>query len=292
VNLGLRYELPPNYHSTDDNSGWGFDFANGGSLSWVSQSFVNSIQQSAASQGLTPYAPYLNCCVPNTLVPIDKKDFAPHIGLAWRPFATDRFVVRAGCGIFYDTYMRYYNLVQNFDNNQLQTEFANNTYSSGTGFESVSPEPSLNQLWLPTISSAQFFSTTQPWNSPGFSSPILNQVNWPQNHNPYNQQWTLDTQFAVRPDLLPDIGRVDNTVCGNPPIFCSTPPRRPAFQAILATICLISRRQPDHTSNGSRHHNLTPVPPRELYVALESRLVLRAAAHCHSLWHELVAPTA
>jgi len=208
VNLGLRYEIPPNYHSTDNSSGWNFDFANGGSLSWVSQSFVNSVKQSAISEGLTPYAPYLNCCVPNTLVPIDKKDFAPRIGVAWRPFATDRFVVRAGYGIFYDTYMRYYDLIQNFDTNQLQTQFANNTYSSGTGFETVSQEPALNNLWLPTINSAQFFSTTQPWNSPGFSSPILNQVNWPYNHNPYNQQWTLDTQFALRSDLLLDIGYV------------------------------------------------------------------------------------
>lgn len=228
VNLGLRYEIPPNYHSTDNNSGWNFDPANGGSLSWVSQSFVNSVKQSATSQGLTPYAPYLNCCVPNTLVPIDKKDFAPRIGVAWRPFDTDRFVVRAGYGIFYDTYMRYYDLIQNFDTNQLQTQFANNTYSSGTGFESVSPEPALNHLWLPTISSAQFFSTTQPWNSPGFSSPILNQVNWPYNHNPYNQQWTLDLQYALKPDMLLDIGYVGQHGLREPTYLlfnAATPPK-------------------------------------------------------------------
>jgi hypothetical protein len=126
--------------------------------------------------------------------------------------------------------MRYYDLVQNFDTNQLQTEFANNTYSSGTGFESVSPEPALNNLWLPTISSAQFFSTTQPWNSPGFSSPILNQVNWPYNHNPYNQQWTLDTQLALRSDLLLDIGYVGQHGLREPTYLLfntATPPKVP-----------------------------------------------------------------
>ncbi len=207
INLGLRYELPPNYH-TLDNSGWNFDLANGGSVSWVSRSFVNGIISTAQAQGLTPYLPYLNCCVPNTIVPIDKKDFAPRIGFAWRPFPNDRFVVRAGYGIFYDTYMRYYDLVQNFDTNALQTTFANPNYNSGTGTESNTPEPPLTQLWLPTVTSAQFFSTTEPWNPSAFTSPILNQIDWPKNHNPYNQQWTLDMQYAVTPTLLLDIGYV------------------------------------------------------------------------------------
>jgi hypothetical protein len=207
INLGLRYEIPPNYH-TSDNSGWNFDPRNGGSLSWASQSFVDNIKKEAAAAGLTPYAPYLNCCVPNTLVPIDKKDFAPRIGIAWRPFATDRFVVRAGYGIFYDTYMRYYDLVQSFDSNALQTAFPSTSYKAGTGAEKVSPEPPLNQLWLPPVTGAQYFSTSTAYDPNTFSSPILNQVIWPTNHNPYNQQWTLDTQFALRPTILLDLGYV------------------------------------------------------------------------------------
>jgi hypothetical protein len=208
LNLGLRYERPPNYHSTDNVSGWNFDPRNGGSLSWVSRSFVKEVEATAAAQGLAVYAPYLNCCVSNTLVPIDNKDFAPRIGIAWRPLRTDRLVVRSGYGIFYDTYMRYYDLIQNFDSNALQTEFPNTNYTAGTGYETKSPEPSLSRLWLPPVSGAQFFSTSQPWNSPNFTSPILNQVNWPQNHNPYNQQWTLDSQYALTPSLLLDVGYV------------------------------------------------------------------------------------
>jgi hypothetical protein len=230
LNLGLRYEIPPNYHNLDNTSGWNFTPADGGGFSWVSQKFVNGIEQAAAAEGLTPFAPYLRCCVPNTLVPIDKKDFAPRIGVAWRPFPSDRFVVRAGYGIFYDTYMRYYDLIQNFDNNALQTEFASNAYTSGTGAETTSPEPPLSQLWLAPISSAQFFSTTQPWNTPGFSSPILNQAAWPGNHNPYNQQWTLDTQFAILPTLLLDIGYVGQHGLREPNyalINAATPPKIP-----------------------------------------------------------------
>jgi len=230
VNLGLRYEIPPNYH-TLDNSGWNFDPANGGSISWVSQNFVNNIISTAKSQGLTPYMPYLNCCVPNTIVPVDKKDFAPRIGISWRPFSSDRFVVRAGYGVFYDTYMRYYDLVQNFDSNALQSTFGNPNYNAGHGTESNTPEPPLSQLWLPTVSSAQFFSTTQPWNPNAFTSPILNQVDWPWNHNPYNQQWTLDTQYAVRPTMLLDIGYVGSHALRAPTYLLfnvATPPNAPS----------------------------------------------------------------
>jgi hypothetical protein len=37
-----------------------------------------------------------------TLVFGDKRDFAPRFGLAWRPLSSDKLVVRAGYGIFYD----------------------------------------------------------------------------------------------------------------------------------------------------------------------------------------------
>jgi Carboxypeptidase regulatory-like domain len=218
VNLGLRYELPPALHSIND-SGWGFDQANGGSLDWVSKSFVNGIYQLAAAQTppatLTPS--FLNCCIVNSLVPQDKKDFAPRIGLSWRPFDTDRFVVRAGYGIFYETYMRYYDQVQNYDDNTLQTLLPA-SYPTGNevGNETQSLGPRLNQLWSAPIQGlggegGQGGVFTLPtWDSNDFVGIdyILNQIPWPKNHNPYNQQWTLDTQYAVTPTLLLDVGYV------------------------------------------------------------------------------------
>jgi hypothetical protein len=217
VNLGLRYELPPAFHSIND-SGWGFDPANGGSLDWVSRSFVQGLYTLAAAQNppvkLNPA--FLNCCIENSLVPQDKKDFAPRIGISWRPFSTDRFVVRAGYGIFYDTYMRYYDQVQNYDDNSLQTTLPASYPTGGEiGNERQSLGPRLNQLWSApiqglggTVGSGVF--ALPSWDSIDFTGIdyILNQVNWPFNHNPYNQQWTLDTQFAVTPTLLLDLGYV------------------------------------------------------------------------------------
>jgi len=218
VNLGLRYELPPAFHSID-NSGWGLDLANGGSLDWVSKSFVQGIEQLAASQSppavLNPA--FLNCCIQNSLVPQDKKDFAPRIGISWRPFATDRFVVRAGYGIFYDSYMRYYDQVQNYDENSLQNTLpASYPTHSEVGNEPQSLGPRLNQLWSPPIqglggqATGPGVFTLPSWDSNDFVNIdyILNQVNWPKNHNPYNEQWTLDMQFALRPTLLLDVGYV------------------------------------------------------------------------------------
>ncbi|MGP0021320.1 MAG: TonB-dependent receptor domain-containing protein [Candidatus Sulfotelmatobacter sp.] len=218
MNLGLRYELPPAFHSIND-SGWGFDPANGGSLDWVNKSFVQGIYQLAASQNppVNVNPAFLNCCIQNSLVSQDKKDFAPRIGLSWRPLATDRFVVRAGYGIFYETYMRYYDQVQNYDDNSLQTLLPA-SYPTGNevGNEQQSLGPRLNQLWSAPIQGlggegGQGGVFTLPsWDSVDFVGIdyILNQVDWPHNHNPYSQQWTLDTQFAVTPTLLLDVGYV------------------------------------------------------------------------------------
>jgi hypothetical protein len=218
VNLGLRYELPPAYHSIN-NSGWGFNPANGGSLDWVSKSFVQGIDQLAAAQN-PPVAvnpAFLNCCIQNSLVPQDKKDFAPRIGVSWRPFTTDRFVVRAGYGIFYETYMRYYDQVQNYDDNSLQNTLPASYPTGGeAGNEQQSLGPRLDQLWSPPIQGlggeggGPGVFTLPSWDSQDFVGIdyILNQVNWPKNHNPYSQQWTLDTQFAVTPTLLLDVGYV------------------------------------------------------------------------------------
>ena len=223
VNLGLRYEIPPAFHSID-NSGWGFNPANGGSLEWVSKSFVQAIEQEAATAGVTPTASFLNCCIQNSLVPQDKKDFAPRIGISWRPFDNDRFVVRAGYGIFYDIYMRYYDQVQNYDENSLQMVLTA-PYPNPSTPQAKYPGPSLDKLWSAPL---QGFGNTvsyggqcayatncyafglPKWDSLDFldTSYILNQVNWPWNHNPYNQQWTLDTQYAVTPTLLLDLGYV------------------------------------------------------------------------------------
>jgi hypothetical protein len=49
--------------------------------------------------------------VPRGMIPTDKNNFAPRIGLAWDPFGNGRTSVRAAFGIFYDALNA--NIIQN-----------------------------------------------------------------------------------------------------------------------------------------------------------------------------------
>ncbi len=193
VNLGLRYEIPPAFRNHNLN-GVGLDFSNGGGFEWANKNFV---QQVSSAPGVDPNL--IRCCAPATLVPQDWKDFAPRIGLAWRPFSTDRFVIRAGYGIFYDIYSRYYELTT-YDADNLYTA-PNVSYPNILGDTKTSPVQ-LGSLWdpFPPSQDLSYFQL------PGWQAN--NQINWPDNRSPRTQQWTLDTQFALNPTTLLDIGYI------------------------------------------------------------------------------------
>ena len=97
MNIGLRYELAPFWSEHNDHIAL-FDLANGKivvpdkALNTVSPLMPTSYVQvvGANSVGL-----------PETLIYTDRHNFAPRIGLAYRPWGT-RTVFRGGFGIFYN----------------------------------------------------------------------------------------------------------------------------------------------------------------------------------------------
>jgi hypothetical protein len=195
LNVGLRWERPTSFHSID-NSGYAF-LENGGTngkgaLIWANSNFTSPILAAGGNPN------YLECCTSNQLVHLDTKDFAPRIGLAYRPPATDKMVIRAGYGLFYDTYNRFYDGTQ-FDENSLYNLTAA-PYTSTTGYETQSTAVVKN-LWGTPLTADQGFSL------PSYEAPF-GQVYWPGNHNPYNQQWSLDVQYALTPTLMLDTGYV------------------------------------------------------------------------------------
>jgi hypothetical protein len=192
LNLGLRYEIPPAFHDVN-NSGAQLDMSNGGGFLWNRET-VAQIQQQPG------YYPFMaRCCVDNKLVSPDHKNFAPRIGIAWRPFKTDRLVVRAGFGMFYDLQNQWYSLTT-YDN--ISTIIGSSAfYPTSTGATPRAPNP-LDTLWLPSTVDYGFFGSG-PNAFPSYVPYV--QINWPGNRSPYNQQWTIGTQYALKQNLLLDV---------------------------------------------------------------------------------------
>lgn len=193
MNLGLRYEIPGALHSVT-NDGSVLNLATpGGGVIWAKQSYVTPLQSAPGA------SIYYQCCVSNELVPTHFRDFSPRVGLAWRPLPhSDRLVLRAGYGLFYGTYMRYYD-AGNYSSNILSLLFQSPNYPDATGFEKSSPL-ALNTLWLPPVT---LLPTTIP---PPYAFGISTE--WPDNKDPYDQQWTLDAQYQFSPTVMLDVGYV------------------------------------------------------------------------------------
>ncbi|MFN3322240.1 MAG: carboxypeptidase regulatory-like domain-containing protein [Bryobacteraceae bacterium] len=94
VNLGLRYELNTRFTDVQNRlSLFDPDFPGGRLLiGGTSQAFI-------PRQGLVDTG---QPAIPRGLIPTDTNNWGPRVGIAFRPFASNRTVVRAGYGIFFD----------------------------------------------------------------------------------------------------------------------------------------------------------------------------------------------
>ena len=102
LNLGLRYEIN-GFYSGQRGQESGINL-NTGQLIIPSNFDVNARPISA--QLLPLYSDRIvytkSLGLPISIIGTDRKDFAPRIGIAWKPFGKDRWAIRAGYGIFYD----------------------------------------------------------------------------------------------------------------------------------------------------------------------------------------------
>ncbi|MGH9470619.1 MAG: TonB-dependent receptor domain-containing protein [Terriglobia bacterium] len=191
LNLGLRWEIPESPHSITSDGALFNPATQGGGLTWASRSFVAPLASAPKA------SVYYQCCVSNELVTTPMRDFAPRIGLAFRPLpGSDKLVMRAGYGIFYDIFTEYYQGT-NYNSNLLALLQPNPGYPAATGAESASP---LGTLWLPPI------SVTPSTVPPAYAYTL--QSIMPGNKTPYNQQWSFDAQYAFTENLMLDVGYV------------------------------------------------------------------------------------
>jgi hypothetical protein len=113
-------------------------------------------------------------------------NFAPRVGFAWRPLATDRLVVRAGYGIFYDTGILNGNILPRFN----------------PPFFSVLVFPNNNTATTPgTLDIQNILSQT------GENSISASMIA-PNYRDGNVQQWNLDIQHEIAKNLVLDWGYV------------------------------------------------------------------------------------
>ncbi|MGA2595065.1 MAG: TonB-dependent receptor, partial [Bryobacteraceae bacterium] len=107
-------------------------------------------------------------------------DFAPRIGVAWRPMKTERWVVRAAYGIFYDVGIFNINVFPRFN-----PPFYDLSYFPNSGNNVIQ-----NILDQPAQAIVE----------PNLISPNF--------HDGYMQQWNVDLQYELQPNWMMDVAYV------------------------------------------------------------------------------------
>jgi hypothetical protein len=146
--------------------------------------------------------------VPAGIANVDYKEFMPRVGLAWDPFGTNKTIVRAGYGIFYDG-------------------FTNGTGGPLQASVSALPWTQAYQLPGPGFDIANpYGGGPSPFGSGNFVAPATVLTVQSGMRPPYSQNWNLSIERTIARDYLLDVRYVGNKgthlprfIEGNPSIF-------------------------------------------------------------------------
>jgi len=159
-----------------------------------------------------------------TLVQPFYGDWAPRLGLSWRPTSSDKLVIHTGYGIFYD--LANFNNLHFVDNNPIfsPTQLYNTAYGS--------PPPLTNGL--PTTMANVFAGAA---GIPGLSQQFVSLYVSPNYQAPYVQEWSFGIQSQLARDWALEVDYIGTkgTKLGNLHLFGNQPepgvgdlqPRRP-----------------------------------------------------------------
>jgi len=195
LNLGLRYEL--NIQPTamlGQSARFNFDTGR-----WAVSTFngeINTISQQVARFALPRFRDLVDRAtdvgLPNKLLSNDYNDFAPRVGLAWRPFGNNQTVIRAGAGIFY---------LLTSGNNAVSVPIINVPFI----VDESKQQPVVNQR--PTLEVRNFF---EPFSvNANFTTPLTFGFN-PKMRTPHMYQWNFAIQHELTRAMSLEVAYVGN----------------------------------------------------------------------------------
>jgi hypothetical protein len=120
--------------------------------------------------------------VPRGLYGSTYHDFAPRVGFAWRPFKSDKFVLRSAYGIFYDIVPLNANLESNF-NPPFQNQLTISNTSGTATIQNIFNQPAASVLSTGSFMARHF-------------------------HDAYMQDWNLDIQYQLTKSMMVDVNYV------------------------------------------------------------------------------------
>ncbi len=173
LNLGLRYEYSG--WPTDKNGPGGMELdlsQPGGAILTPNQAFVDTVKSPIFSVGSR-----------SGVMKPDRNDFAPRVGLAWRPFKSDDFVVRAGYGIFYVKADDWYEWerIRVPDLETAPNPISRNRRQAGIDIRTMFLPSTVTGTSLPYWASTAMVADAR---------------------HPYSQQWSLGVQKMITNNLL------------------------------------------------------------------------------------------
>jgi len=196
LNIGLRYELNLQPTAVDNQSAM-FDFENS---RWVVSTMpdgnINLISQQVSRFAFPRFQSQIvkasDVGLPNKLLYNRYNDFAPRLGLAWRPFGDNKTVLRLGAGMFY---------LLTSGNNIVSAPIINVPF-----IVDESKQQSIVN-GRPTLDVRGFF---EPFSqNANFTTPLTYALN-PRLKTPTMHQWNLAIQREIVRNLSLEVAYVGN----------------------------------------------------------------------------------
>jgi hypothetical protein len=196
LNFGLRWEI---FGGLSEKRGYLSDFwpslANNAFPADGSGTY-SGFMVASNYKGVLPNGVFVNSNNTATYNATPLSNFAPRVGLAWKPLASDRFVVRAGYGIFYSqlpgNMLLQLVTMYPFVSSNFYTGPQNALSTFQVPFNPAPPLPSQFPIWVPRTPTSAF---SFEWLLPNWQAPMT-------------QSWSLNTQFELAKDWLLQVGYV------------------------------------------------------------------------------------